>query len=41
MRLVSTVLFSTKSSPKTTFIMSTLSAARSGAVTEPMSALSL
>ena len=41
MRLTSTVLCSTKSSPKTRFIIATLSAARSGAVTEPMSGLSL
>ena len=41
MRLVSTVLCSTNSAPNTRFIISTLSSARSGAVTEPISGLSL
>jgi hypothetical protein len=35
-RLTSTVFWSTKSSPKTSLAMATVSAARSGAVTEPM-----
>ncbi len=41
MRLVMTVFSSTNSSPKRIFAMSTLSWARSGAVTEPMKGLSL
>ncbi len=39
-RLVRTVLVSTKSSPKTIFAMATVSSARSGAVTEPMKGMS-
>ena len=39
-RLEMTVLFSTNSSPKTSFAMATVSSARSGAVTEPMNGLS-
>ena len=39
-RLVSTVFWSTKSSPNTIFAIATVSSARSGAVTEPMNGLS-
>ena len=40
-RLVSTVLFATNSSPNTISAMATVSSARSGCVTEPMNGLSL
>jgi hypothetical protein len=40
MRLTVTQFWSTKSSPKTSFAILTLSSARSGAVTEPMKGLS-
>ena len=39
-RLVMTVFFSRKSAPNTIFAISTVSAARSGWVTEPMNGLS-
>ena len=39
-RLINTVLVSTKSAPNRIFAISTVSSARSGAVTEPMNGLS-
>jgi hypothetical protein len=40
MRLVMTVFLATKSAPNRIFAISTVSSARSGAVTEPMNGLS-